>query len=413
MHAHFDCFSGISGDMVLGAFVDMGVSTKWLTDMIRSLSIGEVEIVAKEVKRNGIGAKHISVLGKDASHARTYQDILKILENGSFGDQVTNRAIDIFGRIADAEARVHRCAKADVHFHEVGAVDSIVDIVGAALCLDHLNIHSVSSSPLPLGSGFVDCAHGKLPIPAPATLEIVKGIPVYGGPPGGEMVTPTGAGIIASLSQVFGPIPDMEIERIGYGSGSRQHREIPNLLRVFVGKKTEAKAESDHGDVCVVETNIDDMNPEIFGYLMEKLFQDGALDVCYTSVLMKKNRPGTKVEVLCPFEKRPDVIRCLFSETSTIGVRHHLVHRNTLKRSMCMVDTCYGEIQAKCTIGPDGSKQYTPEYEVCRKIALENNVPIKRVYQAVASVGKGRDCCAKTDGSDSTMGLELKNPGPS
>jgi hypothetical protein len=375
----------------------MGVPTQWLTEMIRSLSIGEVEIVATDVKKNGIGAKQISVLEKEASHARNYRDILKIIENGSFGDKVKNIAVDIFSRIADAEARVHRCEKDDVHFHEVGAVDSIVDIVGAALCLDYFSIETVSSSPLPLGGGFVDCAHGKLPIPAPATLEILKGIPVYGGTSDGERVTPTGAGIIASLSKAFGPIPDMEIERVGYGSGSRERQDLPNLLRVLVGKKIEETTESGHDDVWVVQTNIDDMNPELFGYLMEKLFQDGALDVCYTPVQMKKNRPGTKVEVLCPPEKRTTITRCLFTETSTIGVRYHLVHRRTLRRSICLVSTCFGDIQVKCTTDPDGRKHYAPEYEACKKIALKNNVPLKRVYEAVANVNQDGACCEKTD----------------
>ncbi len=392
MHAHFDCFSGISGDMVLGAFVDMGVSTQWLTEMIHSLSIGEVEIVARDVTKNGIGAKKITVLEKEASPARNYRDIINIIENGTLGDRVKNTAVDIFSRIAAAEARVHRCEKDHVHFHEVGAVDSIVDVVGAALCLDYLNIDTVSASPLPLGSGFVDCSHGKLPVPAPATLEIVKGIPVYGGTSAGERVTPTGAGIIASLSQEFGPIPDMQIDRVGYGSGSRESRDLPNLLRVFVGKKIATTTKPGHDDVCVVEANIDDMNPELYGYLMEKLFSDGALDVSYTPVQMKKNRPGTKVEVLCPPEKRPDITRCLFAETSTIGVRYHLVHRQTLRRSLCQVTTCFGEIQVKCTTDPDGRRQYAPEYEACRKIALKNNVPLKRVYEAVAKAGKDGDC---------------------
>ena len=396
MHAHFDCFSGISGDMVLGAFVDMGVSTQWLTEMIRSLSIGEVEIVARDVKQNGIGAKKIAVLEKGASPARNYRDIVKIIEDARLGDRVKTTAVKIFSRIADAEARVHRCQKDDVHFHEVGAVDSIVDVVGAALCLDHLNIETVSASPLPLGSGFVDCAHGKLPVPVPATLEIVKGIPVYGGTSDGELVTPTGAGIIASLSQAFGPIPDMQIDRVGYGSGSRERQGMPNLLRVFVGKKIEATTESRQDDVVVLETNIDDMNPELFGYLMEKLLTTGALDVCYTPVLMKKNRPGTKVEVLCSPGKKTDIARCLFAETSTIGLRYHLAHRQTLKRSICQVTTCFGEIQVKCTTDPDGRKHYAPEYEACRKIALKNKVPLLRVYEAVAKADREGNCAGKT-----------------
>jgi hypothetical protein len=189
----------------------------------------------------------------------------------------------------------------------------------------------------------------------------------------------------------------MEIERVGYGSGSRERQDLPNLLRVLVGKKIEETTESGHDDVWVVQTNIDDMNPELFGYLMEKLFQDGALDVCYTPVQMKKNRPGTKVEVLCPPEKRTTITRCLFTETSTIGVRYHLVHRRTLRRSICLVSTCFGDIQVKCTTDPDGRKHYAPEYEACKKIALKNNVPLKRVYEAVANVNQDGACCEKTD----------------
>lgn len=383
--------------MLLGAFVDMGISAQWLTEEIRGLSIGDFEIEARDVKKNGIGAKKITVVEKGTPHARNYRDIVNILENGAFGDKVKTVALDIFSRIADAEARVHRCQKDEVHFHEVGAVDSIVDIVGAALCMDHFAIESVSSSPLPLGSGFVDCSHGRLPVPAPATLEIVRGIPVYGGSEEGELVTPTGAGIVASLCQEFGPIPDMKVECVGYGSGSREHADRPNLLRVLVGKRKEERAEARRGDVCVVETNIDDMNPEIFGYLMEKLFCDGALDVTFVPVMMKKNRPGTKIEVLCPPEKQAGIARRLLTETSTIGVRYHLAHRHTLKRSMCVVTTIFGEIQAKCTTDPDGKKRYSPEYESCRKLASEKNVPLKMVYDAVASAVQNGCLKGKTD----------------
>ncbi len=376
--------------MVLGAFVDMGIPTQWLEDKICGLSIGNLEIGAQDVKKGGLGAKKITVTERGASHARNYKEILTLIEGGALEDKVKTIAVDIFSRIADAEARVHRCEKDQVHFHEVGAVDSIVDIVGTALCIDYFKIESVTSSPLPLGSGFVDCEHGKLPIPAPATLEIVKGIPIYGGTSDGELVTPTGAAIIASLSQGFGPIPQMQIERIGYGSGSREHRGVPNLLRVFIGKIEEPTNEQGKDDVCVVETNIDDMNPELFGYLMEKLFHDGALDVCFFPVMMKKNRPGTKVEVLCAPEKMNSITKCLFAETSTIGLRYHRVHRYTLKRSLSAVTTGFGEIQVKCITDPNGRTRCAPEYEACRKIALEKSVPLKIVYDAVANAIQDR-----------------------
>ncbi|BBO67230.1 UPF0272 protein [Desulfosarcina alkanivorans] len=397
MHAHFDCFSGISGDMVLGAFVDMGMPSQWLSEKIQGLAIGNVEIVAEDVKRNAIGAKQITVIEKDPSPARNYGDIVKLIENGSLDHKVKRLAVSIFGRIADAEARIHRCEKEHVHFHEVGAVDSIVDIVGAALCLDYFNIESVSASPLPLGSGFVDCAHGKLPVPAPATLEILKGLPVYGGSSDGEMVTPTGAGIIASLSATFGPAPPMEIAHIGYGSGKRDGQDGPNLLRVFLGEKTESQDQRGRADVCLVETNIDDMNPEIFGYLMERLFATGALDVSYMPIMMKKNRPGTKVEVMCLPGKQDAISRCLLNETTTIGVRCHMACRHTLKRSIATVTTGYGDIQVKCTTAPDGRKRYAPEYEDCRKVALEKDAPLKAIYDAVVHAVQDGPVSVKRD----------------
>ncbi|MGA6925338.1 MAG: nickel pincer cofactor biosynthesis protein LarC [Desulfosarcina sp.] len=393
MHAYFDCFCGISGDMVLGAFVDMGVPPQWLMEQIRGLSIGEVEIAVQDVKQSGIGAKKISVVEKQTSHARNYRDILTIIENGAIPEAVKAVAVDIFGRIADAEARIHRCEKEAVHFHEVGAVDSIVDIVGTALCLDHLKIESASASPLPLGSGFVACAHGKLPVPAPATLEILKNTPVYGGPSTGECVTPTGAGIVTALADTFGPIPAMRIERIGYGSGSREFGDVPNLLRVILGKKLEPMPGM-QDDVVVLTTNIDDMNPEVFGYLMEKLFHEGALDVCYTPIIMKKNRPGTRVEVLCSADIQPTIMRCLLTETSTIGVRYQQVHRHVLKRSVGVVSTAYGRIRVKQSTDPDGRMRYAPEYEACKTAAMTNQVPLKVVYEAVADairVGHGSD----------------------
>ena len=383
MHLHFDCFSGISGDMVLGACVDAGVPLQWLQEQIQKLPIEAVEIACQDVTRQGVGAKQIRVIEKSKAHPRNYRSIVNLIEGGDLSAPVKKTASDIFRRIAQAEAAIHGCAIDDVHFHEVGAVDSIVDIVGAALCFEYLQIQTASSTALPLGSGFVNCAHGRLPVPAPATLEILKGVPVYGSQAKGELVTPTGAGIVASIADKFGRIPSMDIERIGYGSGSRELADRPNLLRVLIGKPMDRPVELNHEHVVVVETNIDDMSPELFGFLMEKLFEEGALDVSLISVIMKKNRPGIKVEVLCPPERQDAVISCLLTESSTIGVRYQLVPRQILKRTVALVSTRFGEIQVKCTQAPGGLRRYAPEYDACRAVALQTGVPISKIYETV------------------------------
>ncbi len=384
--------------MVLGAFIDMGVPTQWLAGQIGNLDIGTVEITCEDVRKNGIGAKKVHILEKSTSSARTFQDIVQLIERGAFEDSVKTLAVKIFRSIADAEAKIHRCRTEDVHFHEVGAVDSIVDIVGAALCLDYFKIKSVSSSALPLGSGFVECSHGRLPVPAPATLEILKGIPVYGGNATGEMVTPTGAGIVATLCEEFGPVPPMQVARVGYGSGTIDRETIPNLLRILIGSRDSHKPRTAVDDICVVETNIDDMNPEICGFVMEKLLADGALDVCFTPVTMKKNRPGIKIEVLCSPEKRESVATFLLTETTTAGVRYTVAARQILERSNLSIQTCFGEVQVKELTDPAGGKRYTPEYDACRKIALDDNIPLQRVYQAVADAIKDMGALDKTSG---------------
>ena len=385
MHLHFDCFAGISGDMVLGACVDLGVPVQWLQEQIQKLSIGDVNLISQDVKKHGIGAKQIRVIEKNTSHPRNHRDIANLIENGDLRDRVKKIAADIFTRIAEAEAQIHGCKADEVHFHEVGAVDSIVDIVGAALCFDYLRIESATSSALPLGSGFVDCEHGRLPIPAPATLEILKGLPVYGDASNKELVTPTGAGIIASTANAFGPIPRMNIARIGYGSGSRELTDRPNLLRVLMGERIDRQTGIEHDDVLVVETNIDDMSPELLGYLMERLLQEGALDVCLIPATMKKNRPGIKVEVLCPPENKDAVVACMLTESSTLGIRYRLAHREILQRSAAMVSTRFGDIQVKCTMTPDGKKRCSPEFDACRKIAIKTGTPLARIYEAVAA----------------------------
>ena len=319
MIAYFDCFSGISGDMTLGAFFDLGVPVEWLNDRLETIPLTGFEMLVETVSRNGIQSKSVEVRVKDDTTSRHYEDIKSIIEKSPFSFEVKQRSFDIFEKIADAEALIHGCPREKVHFHEVGGIDALVDIVGTALCADYLEIDSVIASPIPLGRGFVTCQHGILPVPAPATLGILKGVPVYGTKIPHELVTPTGAAIIATLAESFEEMPDMIIEKIGYGAGKREMESQPNLLRIILGteitnsKKRVGEYRSDN--IVKIETCIDDMNPEMFGFLMERLFEKGALDVYWIPIFMKKNRPGTMVQVLCSENCRevlvPIVKECL------------------------------------------------------------------------------------------------------
>ncbi len=380
MHAYFDCFSGISGDMTLGAFLDLGVPFEWLEQSLgKVLPKKEFYLSEATVKRKGIQARDIDVkISKDV-HPRDYAAIKSLIKASGLANGIQDTSLEIFTRIAEAEAKIHGCAVEKVHFHEVGGIDSIIDIVGTALCVDYLNLTSFSSSPIPLGKGFVKCQHGTLPVPAPATIEILKGIPVKGSNISHELVTPTGAAIIATLSNCYEHFPDMMIEKIGYGAGKKDFEEIPNLLRIITGTRSVDSNER----TIMVETCIDDMNPEIFGFLMDRLFEDGALDVCWIPVFMKKNRPGTMVQVLCRSDAKEKVVHRILSETTTSGLRFYEVHRQILFREAIQVETSFGTLQAKKIVQMDGSIRITPEYEVCKKIALEKNIPIKIVYDTV------------------------------
>jgi len=302
-----------------------------------------------------------------------------MIEKSYLSPNIQQKSLDIFERIAEAEAAIHGCPKENVHFHEVGGIDAVVDIVGTVLCVDYLGIARVISSRIPLGRGFVSCQHGTLPVPAPATLGILKGVPVYGTQIPQEIVTPTGAAIVVALAESFEEIPDMIIEKIGYGAGKRELKPIPNLLRIITGKAFTHQKDT----ITVVETCIDDMNPEVFGFLMDRLFDHGALDVYWIPIFMKKNRPGTMVQVLCPEDCREIVIDCILSETTSLGVRYYDAKRRVLARESVLMETAYGEIAVKRIIAPDGSIRMAPEYEVCRKIALEKNIPIRIVYDTI------------------------------
>lgn len=380
MLAYFDCFSGISGDMTLGALIALGVQVDWLKDNLHSMPLDRFDLSVTDIARNGISAKSVSVHLVDESESRNYSQIKSLIEQSPFSDNVKVNSLEIFKKIARAESRIHNTPLSKVHFHELGGVDALVDIVGAVLCLEYLDITDVISSHLPMGTGFTVCRHGKIPLPAPATVQILKGVPVYGKDIPFELVTPTGAAIIAVLSSSFGPVPKMQIIDTGYGAGRRDLEAQPNLLRVMKGTREK---EYDKDEVIVVETSIDDMNPEIFGFLIDRLFEDGALDVLLIPVFMKKNRPGTMVKALCEKHNLKTIIGRILSETTSTGVRHYEVKRAKLERKRVTIKTSLGNVQAKVIIHPDGTERIAPEYEACKKIALKKNIPARIVYDTV------------------------------
>ena len=388
MLAYFDCFSGISGDMTLGALVDLGVPINWLIDQLRRLPLENFDIKVSSTQRNGIHAKFVKVEAFDDKAARNFSQIRTLIENSPLTDLVKSTSLQIFQKLAEAEARIHSCSIETVHFHEVGGVDAIVDIVGTALGLEYLAIKKIIASPIPLGKGFVTCSHGKLPVPVPATLGILKNVPVYGTTIPHELVTPTGAAIIAASAQGFEAMPEMFIKKIGYGAGQRDLADRPNLLRIILGNAPQTATALSEGlledRIEIIETSIDDMNPELFGHLMERLFEDGALDVCWIPIYMKKNRPATMLQVLCKHDRREILIYRILSETTTLGVRYHESGRRLLWRDQLVIESSYGKIAVKRVKDPQGNIRIIPEYDVCQKIAREQDVPLRVVYDTVA-----------------------------
>ena len=395
MIAYFDLISGISGDMTLGALVDLGVPIGWLKDQLSVLPLQGFDIRTRPVEQNGIRAVDLFVDTDTEAHSKNYRDIRQLIENSFLSDGVKERSLEAFKKIGVAESKIHGSDLETVHFHEVGGIDAIVDIVGSFLSVEYLGITSIHASVVPLGHGWVKCSHGKIPVPVPATLAILKGVQVCDGGVEMEMVTPTGAAIITTLCDSFGPMPEMVVRGIGYGAGKNRagagsEHGLPNLLRVVLGSAIDKVNDSENGQektntisaqrVFVIETSIDDMSPEITGYLMEKLLEQGALDVCHIPVQMKKNRPGTRLEVVCEPEKLDSLIQLILSESSTIGVRYRQETRAVLARNEILVDTSFGRVQAKEIIRPDKSASLTPEFEVCRKIAEDQGMPLIKVY---------------------------------
>lgn len=384
--AYLDCFSGISGDMMIGALIDAGFPIDELKRGLQGLPLEGYTVEATREERNHLFGTRFKVHVSRTPHPhRRFSDIKDLLHAGDLSPDVRDKSIAIFETIAVEEGKIHGCPAEEVHFHEVGAVDSIVDIVGSVLGMKYLEIGTACASSLPLGSGFVETAHGRIPLPAPATAALLKGIPVHDSGLNEELVTPTGAALVKSLVRSFGGLPAMVIEKVGYGVGSRNLTDRPNLLRVLVGREQGASNEE---TVLVLESNLDDTNPEWLGFLMERLFEAGALDVVFSPGYMKKNRPAVLVHVVAKPHQKDQLMGLLFSESTTLGIRFHYTQRRILERSSTEVDSPWGRMKVKKVFRPDGSFQLLPEFEECRRIAKERDLPLKDIYGWVMTQGR-------------------------
>ncbi len=378
--AYLDCFSGISGDMLLGALLDCGLDVEQLRGELAGLAIDPWEMQVSRITRQGIGATAVQINAPAVRSLRTLPDISTILDKSRLDPAIARRALQIFTRLAEAEARVHDLPVERVHFHEIGAIDTIIDVVGTVVGLQLLGVNAVYCSPLPLGRGFVSCAHGRLPLPAPAVCELLRDIPVHGIEAKRELVTPTGAALVAGLAESFGPLPPMRIEQTGYGAGQAEGEEQrPNLLRMMIGQ-TQSVGEA--AEVEVIETHLDDWHMEGFPLLCDRLFANRALDVSLTPMQMKKGRPGFCLRVIAAPVDGARLKELILSETSSIGVRFRTEQRLTLPRRSVSVTTRWGAVTAKEVDTPTGSKIY-PEYEACRAVAEQHRVPLDLVYREI------------------------------
>ena len=378
---YFDCFAGASGDMILSAMVAAGVDPSVLTEQLSRLNVTGFSVNFETVTRSGLSASYARVETTDEHKHRHLSDIKQIIESSSVSDAAKKLSIEIFTRLAEAEAKVHNEPVEHVHFHEVGALDAIVDIVGAAICFDLLKIDRFVCSPLHVGSGTIQMAHGRFPVPPPAVAELLKGVPFYSTDIEGELLTPTGAAIITTVCKEFGPIPQLITNATGYGAGTRQYKDFPNVLRVLVGEtKTDTAADE---RLCMIETNIDDVSPQVLGHVMDRAFELGALDCYFTPVQMKKNRPGVLLSILCAPDRKEQLTELLFKETTTLGVRSYEVERRALRRSSKRVETQYGPIDVKVAHLNGHVVNQMPEFEQVRAAATKAGVPLKIVEEAV------------------------------
>jgi uncharacterized protein (TIGR00299 family) protein len=393
--AYLDCSSGISGDMFLGALLDAGLESELLLDELRKLPLAGYEFKCAGVLRGGVSGTRVEIAVSERQPERRLREIVQLLEGSTLAAPVRTQSLKMFARLAEVEGRLHGKPAAEVHFHEVGAVDAILDIVGACVGLELLGTGELICSPLNLGGGRVETAHGTLPVPAPATAELLKGTPVYSSGVEGELVTPTGALIVTTLASSFEPMPLIKVARIGYGAGSRDYHGHPNMARLFVGERVEVSNPDpqglDFGEVVtVIEANVDDMSPQLYGYLVERALAAGALDITCSSIQMKKNRPGLEISILCGRERAEALAQLLFEETTTIGLRVHQAARLVLEREMASVETPYGTVRVKISRRHSTVMNITPEYDDCRRLALEKSVPLKEVVMAAQLAYRSR-----------------------
>jgi uncharacterized protein (TIGR00299 family) protein len=377
--AYLDCTSGISGDMTLGALVDAGADLAQIQRGIDSLGLPDCRLRAEQVQRRGFRALKIHVEFTPEHVHRHLHHITEMIDGSRLSVRQKRLASRIFTRLAEAEARVHGTTIEKVHFHEVGAVDSIADIVGAAIGFDLLGIGELVCSPIPPGSGHVTIAHGRVAVPAPATAELLKGVPLAESPVSAELTTPTGAALAATLANQFGPLPAFTIESIGYGAGSRDFPDHSNILRLLVGEADDRWLAD---RIWILETNLDDVSGELVGHCVTQLMVHGALDVYSTAIQMKKNRPGVKLTVLCEAPRIAELEQILFRETTALGIRRWPAERHKLHRSPHSVNSPWGTIDGKVAVLADGTRRFAPEYESCRRVAQQHDVPLPSVYEA-------------------------------
>ena len=379
--AYFDCFSGISGDMIIGALLDSGLDFGFLKKELKKLNLDGYEITARKIVKNGIAATKFDVTeqGHHNHHEeRNISEINRIIDRSSLDDNIKKQSKKIFQKIAVAEAKIHKKPVDKIHFHEIGAIDTIIDVAGAAIGLKKLGIEKIYCSKLNVGTGFVEFSHGKFPVPAPATAEILRGVLVYHNNIAAELVTPTGAAIITHFSEKFGEMPCIEVDGIGYGAGTKD-LEQPNVLRIFIGKSDDNNNEV----INVIETNIDNMNPEAYPYVIDRLMENNALDAYLTNIIMKKGRPAIKLTVLCEMKDTEKLAKIIFDETTTLGIRIYAAQRKKLDRDTKIAKTKYGNVRVKISKLNNEIKNVSPEYEDCAKIAKKYKISLKKIYEEV------------------------------